>query len=256
MDLGIPLAEIASTSGTSSNDPSGTYNPSHNGSKGTSQRPLRSVQFQDGDLNGQEVDSKVGIHFDSRSAFTESTFVPRRNLGFIQVTSLMLNGCLGNSFFFTTPGYVLALVRSKRISLILYAVGAVYSALGMTVFLEYGIALPFNGGPLVYVSKNGKTAIISHDIWLITMAARRSVPCPKIAGNPYFCAVVGSICIDSVKCKECRTEYTLTGGSQASNGHRRWLDSVYFSGGTNRSLPHALFCASLYFYPQHLVCLV
>jgi hypothetical protein len=112
------------------------------------------VRFQDGDLNDQEVDSKLGKNLESRSeytAFTENTIVPRRNLGFVQVTSLMLNGCLGNPFFFSTPGYVLALVRSKRISLVLYAVGAIYSALGMTVFLEYGIALPFNGGPLIYV---------------------------------------------------------------------------------------------------------
>jgi hypothetical protein len=62
--------------------------------------------------------------------FTENTIVPRRHLGFIQTTSLMLNGCFAGSFFFGTPLYTLSLVRSKRICLVLWAVGGIYSALG------------------------------------------------------------------------------------------------------------------------------
>jgi hypothetical protein len=61
--------------------------------------------------------------------YTEDTVVPRRKLGYFQTTALMLNGAFG-SFFFSTPYLTLALVRSKRICLVLWAVGGIYSALG------------------------------------------------------------------------------------------------------------------------------
>ena len=60
--------------------------------------------------------------------WSESTIVPRRNLGFIQITSLMLNSTIGSGVFIT-PGYVLALTRSKPIALGLFALGGVYTAL-------------------------------------------------------------------------------------------------------------------------------
>jgi hypothetical protein len=100
--------------------------------------------------------------------WSESTIVPRRNLGFIQTTSLMLNGTIGAGVFIT-PGYVLALTRSKPIALVLWALGGVYTALryvacstmekiqlicmglSMLIYLEFGTALPFNGGALIYV---------------------------------------------------------------------------------------------------------
>jgi hypothetical protein len=62
------------------------------------------------------------------TAWSESTTVPRRNLGYVQITSLMLNATIGNGIF-TTPGYVLALTQSKRISMVLWALGGVYSGL-------------------------------------------------------------------------------------------------------------------------------
>lgn len=69
------------------------------------------------------------------TAWSESTTVPRRKLGFIQVVSLILNTTIGSGIF-NTPGYVLALTRSKRVSLILWAVGGIYSALRYILFLE------------------------------------------------------------------------------------------------------------------------
>jgi hypothetical protein len=67
-----------------------------------------------------------GISVDT--AWSESTTVPRRHLGFVQITSLMLNAVIGGGIF-NTPGVVLALTRSKKIALVLWAVGGVYSAL-------------------------------------------------------------------------------------------------------------------------------
>lgn len=62
------------------------------------------------------------------TGFSESTIVPRRNLGYVQITSLMLNGTIGSGVF-VTPGYVLLSTRSKPIALILWALGGVYTAL-------------------------------------------------------------------------------------------------------------------------------
>jgi hypothetical protein len=60
------------------------------------------------------------------SAWTESTLVPRRSLGFMQCSSLMINHMIGTGIF-TTPGNVLHSVKSKPISLVLWAVGGAYS---------------------------------------------------------------------------------------------------------------------------------
>lgn len=69
-----------------------------------------------------------GTADDGSTTWTESTNVPRRNLGFLQITSLMLNATIGSGIF-NTPGYVLALTRSKTISMVLWAVGGVYTGL-------------------------------------------------------------------------------------------------------------------------------
>lgn len=61
--------------------------------------------------------------------WTESTDVPRRHLGFIQVSALMINQMVGSGIF-TTPATVLLLTGSKPVSLVLWAVGGVYSFLG------------------------------------------------------------------------------------------------------------------------------
>lgn len=62
------------------------------------------------------------------SNWTESTLVPQRNLGFIQVTAFMINQTVGVGIF-STPAYVLFLTGSKPLSLGLWAVGGVYTIL-------------------------------------------------------------------------------------------------------------------------------
>jgi hypothetical protein len=121
------------------------------------------------DSKGTQDGVYGGTADDGSTTWSESTAVPRRNLGFLQITSLMLNATIGSGIF-NTPGYVLALTRSKTISMVLWAVGGVYTGLryanlhqfldwkrfltlnfSMLVFLEFGTALPFNGGALIYV---------------------------------------------------------------------------------------------------------
>jgi hypothetical protein len=64
--------------------------------------------------------------FDSN--WTESTTVPRRNLGFVQCSALMINQMIGTGIF-TLPGVVLVLTKSKPIAIVLWAVGGIYSML-------------------------------------------------------------------------------------------------------------------------------
>ena len=77
-----------------------------------------------GSVGSPKMDETASVDTD----WSESTIVPRRNLGFIQITSLMLNGTIGSGPFIT-PGYVLLLTRSKPIALALWALGGVYTAL-------------------------------------------------------------------------------------------------------------------------------
>lgn len=58
--------------------------------------------------------------------FTESTNVPKRRIGLMQVTSLMINQMVGTGIF-QTPGIVLFLTGSKPISLALWGIGGIYS---------------------------------------------------------------------------------------------------------------------------------
>jgi hypothetical protein len=73
-------------------------------------------QYRDGDKES----------FDSN--WTESTTVPRRSLGFVQCSALMINQMIGTGVF-TLPGVVLLLTKSKPIAITLWAVGGIYSLL-------------------------------------------------------------------------------------------------------------------------------
>jgi hypothetical protein len=76
--------------------------------------------------------------------------VPRRNLTELDVAALIFNKMIGTGIF-TTPGAVLALTKSREISMALWTVGGVWTFLFLLVYLEYGTALPYNGGELIYL---------------------------------------------------------------------------------------------------------
>ena len=78
--------------------------------------------------DAQHVDQETQDGEGTASERSGSGITPKKNLGFVQITSLILNSVIGSGIF-TTPGYVLALTRSKPISLVLWAVGGVYTAL-------------------------------------------------------------------------------------------------------------------------------
>jgi hypothetical protein len=148
--ISYPVSGEAATShGTGSNlIPPKADDPDSREQISTDTNPMHSVTSADlnGDYLRPQYDAVNGdsLHIDQKAAgdrfveqdddasvdsrWSESTTVPRRNLGFIQTTSLMLNSVIGGGIF-NTPGYVLALTRSKRIALVLWAVGGIYSGL-------------------------------------------------------------------------------------------------------------------------------
>ena len=69
-------------------------------------------------------DASIAESFDT--AWTESTDVPRRQLGVFRVASLMINQMVGTGIF-TTPAYVLLMTKSKPLTLGLFVLGGVYN---------------------------------------------------------------------------------------------------------------------------------
>ncbi|OAL45369.1 amino acid transporter [Pyrenochaeta sp. DS3sAY3a] len=105
------------------------------------------------------------------STWTESTTVPRRNLGFVQCSALMINQMVGTGIF-TLPGLVLLLTKSKPVATALWAAGGVYSLLSVLIYLEFGTALPYNGGALIYLDEifhrpNLLAAVIFSFFWIL-----------------------------------------------------------------------------------------
>ncbi|KAF2795499.1 hypothetical protein K505DRAFT_336004 [Melanomma pulvis-pyrius CBS 109.77] len=78
--------------------------------------------------------------------------VPRRNLTELDVAALIFNKMIGTGIF-TTPGTVLLHTKSRNISIALWTVGGVWTSIFLLVYLEFGTALPFNGGELIYLDE-------------------------------------------------------------------------------------------------------
>ena len=60
------------------------------------------------------------------SDFSEGRKIPKRNLGSIQITCLMINLAIGSGIL-TTPAHVLALTDSKFVAILLWVAGGVYN---------------------------------------------------------------------------------------------------------------------------------
>ncbi|KIW06544.1 uncharacterized protein PV09_02974 [Verruconis gallopava] len=110
--------------------------------------PARTETYESDELQY----SNGGRHY-PESVWSEShTNVPRRNLTAFDVAALIFNKMVGTGIF-TTPGAVLSLTGSKQLSIGLWAVGGVYTFICLFIYLEYGSALPFTGGELIYLDE-------------------------------------------------------------------------------------------------------
>ena len=78
----------------------------------------------------ESIESGVEENTDTQSLPSDYSGrnIQRRNLGFTQMTALMINSVIGSGIF-TTPGYVLALTKCKWTAFVLWLVGGVSTGL-------------------------------------------------------------------------------------------------------------------------------
>lgn len=73
-----------------------------------------------------------------------------QKLGYISTGSLIISNMVGTGVFAKAP-YILENCGSKGVSLLLWVVGGAMTFCGLLIYIELGIAFPFNGAEVVYV---------------------------------------------------------------------------------------------------------
>lgn len=110
----------------------------------------------DSERGNPRIDSDPSSHGSQRPDLGDwdenKAAVPRTNLTILDVAALILNKQIGTGIF-TTPGAVLLSTRSKGLSVGLWTIGGFWTLMFLLVYLEFGNALPFNGGELVYLDE-------------------------------------------------------------------------------------------------------
>ncbi|KAJ5774124.1 hypothetical protein N7457_009020 [Penicillium paradoxum] len=110
----------------------------------------------------------------------ETTPEDRREIGIFSASLLIFNRVIGTGIF-ATPSTILALTGSVGLSLFMWVAGTVIALAGTAVYLEWGTAIPKNGGEknyLEYVFKKPKflaTAMFAAYAVLLGWAASNSV---------------------------------------------------------------------------------
>lgn len=74
----------------------------------------------------------------------------KRQIGIVSATFLIVNRVIGTGIF-ATPGSILALSGSVGLSLFMWVAGMFIAAAGTAVYLEFGTAIPLNGGEKNYL---------------------------------------------------------------------------------------------------------
>ncbi|CAG8888374.1 unnamed protein product [Penicillium egyptiacum] len=110
----------------------------------------------------------------------EATPDDRRQIGIFSAALLIFNRVIGTGIF-ATPSTILALTGSVGLSLFMWVIGTVIALAGTAVYLEWGTAIPRNGGEknyLEYVYTKPKflaTAMFAAYAVLLGWAASNSV---------------------------------------------------------------------------------
>ncbi|KAI5821453.1 APA family basic amino acid/polyamine antiporter [Pyronema omphalodes] len=125
---------------------------------------------------GEQV---IDVTVADRNVFNQ-TSDSRRQLGVFSAVFLIFNRMVGTGIF-ATPSTILAMSGSVGLSLFLWVAGTFISATGMAVYLEFGTAIPRNGGEknyLEYVYKSPKflvSAMFASYVFLLGWAGSNSV---------------------------------------------------------------------------------
>lgn len=108
-------------------------------------------------------DSKDEIRDASQSIEADDVFVTKaedkgyKDIGYVSATALIVNRIIGTGIFATPSTIVLLLNGSIGLSLILWVVGSLIAMAGLYVYMEFGSAIPRNGGEKNYLEHVYKT---------------------------------------------------------------------------------------------------
>lgn len=144
------------------------------------------------DFRDSEAESQLGENEQHHTRTTGPLLTPwlsghlqqaadaKRQIGVVSATFLVVNRVIGTGIF-ATPGAILALSGSVGLSLFIWVAGIIITAAGMAVYLEFGTAIPKNGGEknyLEYVFRKPKfltTGLYTGYIVLLGWASSNSV---------------------------------------------------------------------------------
>ncbi|PGH27997.1 hypothetical protein AJ80_00252 [Polytolypa hystricis UAMH7299] len=113
-------------------------------STGYANGQLRIITNSSDQLRMTELDTRS-----SRSSFEHSPD-DRRQIGIFTASFLIFNRIIGTGIF-ATPSAILALTGSVGMSLIIWLIGTLIAMAGTAVYLEFGTAIPRNGGEKNYL---------------------------------------------------------------------------------------------------------
>ncbi|KAL7275044.1 methionine permease [Rhizina undulata] len=140
------------------------------------------------DAEGVATTCKVTLRFSAHSPATKNvdenvvnqTSESRRQIGVASATFLIFNRMIGTGIF-ATPSAILSLSGSVGLSLMIWLAGMIIAASGMAVYLEFGTAIPRNGGEKNYLEylftrpKFMATAVYASYAMLLGWAGSNSV---------------------------------------------------------------------------------
>ncbi|KAK4448712.1 putative high affinity methionine permease [Podospora aff. communis PSN243] len=142
------------------------------GEKSVLPLPKYEEGFDVGKVRSQDNEVQVGQLEQAREA--------KRHIGVVSATFLIVNRVIGTGIF-ATPGAILALSGSVGLSLFIWVAGMLIAAAGTAVYLEFGTAIPKNGGEknyLEYVFRKPKfltTSLYTGYVVLLGWASGNSV---------------------------------------------------------------------------------
>ncbi|KAH7141001.1 amino acid permease-domain-containing protein [Dactylonectria macrodidyma] len=114
----------------------------------SSRSDSRSAPAIDHERNGHSDETKPSRAIEDD--VLPETSILGRNLSWNSAYIIVISRVIGSGIF-ATPGSIVKSVGSPGLSLILWLVGAVVAACGLSISLEYGCMLPRSGGSKVYL---------------------------------------------------------------------------------------------------------
>jgi hypothetical protein len=111
--------------------------------------PHQSQQYGTTQLHGQDHPRRSSLIIDT-AGDVYATSDDRKTVGLTSAVFLILNRMIGTGIF-ATPSAIFALSGSVGLSLFMWVAGTIIAAAGMLVYIEWGTAIPRNGGEKNYL---------------------------------------------------------------------------------------------------------